>query len=87
MIYILPISSVTLIISRGIDSPRQRDRLGQPLPSPRVISNRVHRVDGTSPRNADRTMMVMQWGQFLDHDIVETPELEGNILLILSFEV
>jgi len=43
-----------------------------------VISNRVHRVDGTSPRNADRTMMVMQWGQFLDHDIVETPELEGN---------
>lgn len=60
-----------------MDSPRVRDRLGNPLPSARVISNKVHKVKGTSPRNENRTMMVMQWGQFIDHEFVATPVLKG----------
>ncbi|XP_052794376.1 peroxidase-like [Mya arenaria] len=62
----------------GINEPRQRDRLGNPLPSARLISNIVHKVDGESPRNSNRTMMVMQWGQFIDHEFVGTPVMKGD---------
>ncbi|KAL4222662.1 hypothetical protein ACF0H5_018703 [Mactra antiquata] len=62
----------------GIDTPRVRDRLGLPLKSARVISNEVHSVDGKSPRNQRLTMMVMQWGQFIDHEFVSTPGLKGE---------
>jgi hypothetical protein len=48
---------------------------GKPLPSPRAISAMVHREssDDTPPF----TMMVMQWGQYLDHDLTSTPQSRG----------
>ncbi|KAH3719114.1 hypothetical protein DPMN_061945 [Dreissena polymorpha] len=63
----------------GVDEPRRKDRLGNPLPSARLISNVVHSVDGLSPRDKDFTSMVMQWGQFIDHEFVSTPVLKGGL--------
>ena len=51
------------------------------LPPARDISNAVHRHDGEddgtdTPVYEDISQMLWAWGQFLAHDIVETPE--GN---------
>ena len=43
------------------------------LPDPRKISSVVHRVR-EPPKDPVATVMVMQFGQFLDHDIDLTPE-------------
>ncbi|GFS20401.1 peroxidasin-like, partial [Elysia marginata] len=43
---------------------------GRPLPSPRVVSRMVHPdVEIAS----EFTIMLMQWGQIMDHDMVSTP--------------
>ena len=43
------------------------------LPSPRAVSLAVHQ-ELEQPRNhKDVSVMVMQWGQFLDHDVTLTP--------------
>ena len=45
------------------------------LPSGRSISNAVHSYNGTTPTNTEGVSLAFfQWGQFLDHDIVSTPE-------------
>ena len=44
------------------------------LPSARTISHHFH-TDFNVP-STDVTHMVTQWGQFLDHDVTATPELE-----------
>ena len=47
------------------------------LPSPRKISSVVHR--GEEPvGDSTVTVMLMQFGQFLDHDITLTPEQGKN---------
>ncbi|XP_046543359.1 chorion peroxidase-like [Haliotis rubra] len=51
--------------------PRLRGVDGHPLPSPRAVSVAVH--PGTDSPSDDSTVMVMQWGQFLDHDLTGTP--------------
>ena len=43
------------------------------LPSPRKISSIVHRRK-EPPGDSTVTVMLMQFGQFLDHDITLTPE-------------
>ena len=44
---------------------------GEPLPSARLVSlNLVPDVD--TPSDTD-TSHVMQWGQFVDHDLTHTP--------------
>ncbi|XP_042207308.1 peroxidase-like [Homarus americanus] len=58
----------------GIEQIRESVRRG-PLPNPRQISDTVHR-----PLNRPSyqiTMMVMQWGQFLDHDLTATAQSRG----------
>ena len=43
------------------------------LPNPRVVSSAIHRVQETEPK-PPISLMVMQFGQFLDHDMTLTPE-------------
>ncbi|XP_076351302.1 chorion peroxidase-like isoform X2 [Tachypleus tridentatus] len=54
----------------GLSSPR-RALSGNELPNPRVISTTIH-ID-RSVLARDFTHLVMQWGQFVDHDISLTP--------------
>ncbi|KAK7093679.1 chorion peroxidase-like [Littorina saxatilis] len=60
------------VYSDGIQAPRVYSVLGngRPLPSPRVVSRVVH-PDKIAP--TDLTIFVMQWGQFMDHEMVSTP--------------
>ncbi|XP_042870127.1 chorion peroxidase-like isoform X2 [Penaeus japonicus] len=58
----------------GVDSMRGSDRiLGGELPSPRTVSVMLQKTE-QRPQRGLITLMVMQWGQFTDHDIVHTPE-------------
>ncbi|CAL1539890.1 unnamed protein product, partial [Lymnaea stagnalis] len=65
--------------SDGSGSPRKTSVSGSPLPSPRAVSRYVH------PARTDllaRTIMIMQWGQWLDHDVTGFPvasELDRSI--------
>ena len=71
------------IYSDGIEIFRRSVSNG-PLPNPRIISGIVHRDETKNTHQF--TMMVMQWGQFLDHDITSTPTTrsEGLSILILA---
>ncbi|XP_023335820.1 chorion peroxidase [Eurytemora carolleeae] len=60
--------------SDGIEAFRRSVSNG-PLPNPRIISSMIHR--DVSKDTNQFTMMVMQWGQFLDHDITSTPVTRG----------
>ena len=54
----------------GISSPRSTSVYGGKLPSPRAITVKVH-TDAQAPDHV-ATVLVMSWGQFLDHDISHT---------------
>ncbi|XP_034310733.2 eosinophil peroxidase [Magallana gigas] len=63
----------------GVNSPRTTATDGSPLPSPRLISNNLFRAPGDcTETDHARTLMVMAWGQFIDHDIVATPVTQGD---------
>ncbi|XP_019636850.1 PREDICTED: myeloperoxidase-like, partial [Branchiostoma belcheri] len=58
----------------GLTTPRSKGRDGAPLPSARLVSTTMHEdLRKSSPVN---THMVMQFGQFLDHDITLTPNFQ-----------
>jgi len=60
--------------SDGIEQFRRSVSNG-PLPNPRIISTMVHRDES---HDTDQfTMFVMQWGQFVDHDLTSTPTTRG----------
>ena len=61
-----------------LDSPRQTSVQGGKLPSARAVSNDVFRSKKKPPKNKKRTMMLMEWGQFLDHDLDKTPVSRGK---------
>ena len=56
--------------SDGIEEFRRSISNG-PLPNPRLISTTIHRDESHDTQQF--TMMVMQWGQFIDHDLTSTP--------------
>ncbi|KAI4487501.1 hypothetical protein M0804_005650 [Polistes exclamans] len=58
----------------GIQSIR-RSRDGNPLPSARVISDVLH--EDQDIQLASVTHMLMQWGQFIDHDLTATGQSRG----------
>lgn len=49
------------------DAPRVTGSSGQPLPSARLVSSTAARDAGVDSRSL--SLMAMQWGQFLDHDL------------------
>ena len=60
----------------SIDSPRRRPSDGFERPSARVVSNGV-----TGPRNdldTENTLLLMQLGQFIDHDLTHTPAHDSD---------
>ncbi|XP_037781147.1 chorion peroxidase-like [Penaeus monodon] len=62
----------------GVDSMRGTNRPpGSALPSPRTVSTNLHNAE-QRPQRGLVTLMLMQWGQFTDHDIVHTPEAAGG---------
>ncbi|KAB7500916.1 Peroxidasin [Armadillidium nasatum] len=65
--------------ANGVDSPRG-DGANQFLPRPRDVSFPLHNIrDPTLAPNDGITLLVMQFGQFLDHDMFITPEKEGVV--------
>lgn len=77
-------NDLNLCLHTGISTPRSRGKDGSPLPSPRQISNKLFRAprECTETDHA-RTLMVMAWGQFIDHDIVATPMTQVSITIII----
>ncbi|XP_015597950.1 uncharacterized protein LOC107269047 [Cephus cinctus] len=59
----------------GVSKPRTTSVTGIPLPNPRVISTVIH-PDISNLHNR-YTLMVMQFAQFLDHDLTMTPIHKG----------
>nr|KAG5687891.1 hypothetical protein BaRGS_027214 [Batillaria attramentaria] len=62
----------------GISEPRILGRNGGPLTSARDISNMLHPT-GPNGQMTSLTHMVMQWGQFIDHDLTSTPVQTGKL--------
>ena len=53
------------------------------LPNPRKVSRVVHRTHQES-KSTKASLMLMQFGQFLDHDITFTPHPPGKLLSYVS---
>jgi len=55
----------------GISEPR-KSVTGYPLPSPRSVSSHLHKDEGFHDHAV--TILLVAWGQFIDHDITLTAE-------------
>nr|KAG5702274.1 hypothetical protein BaRGS_030629 [Batillaria attramentaria] len=63
----------------GLGEPRTTGASGRLLPSPRSVSDFVHTDE---LRARESTILLMQWGQFLDHDIALSPiPTEGGVVI------
>ncbi|XP_067657667.1 peroxidase-like [Haliotis asinina] len=60
-----------------VSSPRQTAKSGNLLPSAREVSFTVHESDENIGVQGAASHLLMQWGQFLDHDITSTPIQSG----------
>ncbi len=61
----------TIAYQDGTNAPSGADR-----PSPREISNAVAAQSGSQPNSAGASDFLWQWGQFLDHDIDLSAEMD-----------
>ncbi|XP_041978546.1 peroxidasin homolog pxn-2 isoform X2 [Aricia agestis] len=59
----------------GVSRPRINSVTGTPLPTPRVVSTVIH--PDISNLHTRYTLMVMQFAQFLDHELTMTPIHKG----------
>ncbi|XP_065073904.1 uncharacterized protein LOC135697958 isoform X1 [Ochlerotatus camptorhynchus] len=59
----------------GISQPRSITISGNPLPNPRTVSSLIH--PDISNLHTRYSLMVMQYAQFLDHDLTMTPIHKG----------
>ncbi|XP_037076974.1 chorion peroxidase-like [Pollicipes pollicipes] len=55
----------------GLFEPRSKAKRGGTLPNPRLISQRT--MDSMSVAASGFTASLMQWGQFIDHDLTQAP--------------
>lgn len=60
----------------GVSRPRINSVTGTPLPSPRIVSTVIH--PDISNLHTRYTLMVMQFAQFLDHELTMTPIHKGK---------
>ncbi|XP_061185756.1 peroxidasin-like [Saccostrea echinata] len=70
--YLLP------VYDDGYNSPRERNRNGGKLPSPREISNKVFEGGANTPTDSKHNLILFAFGQFLDHDLTFTPIAIGS---------
>lgn len=70
-------------MSAGVNSPRVTAS-AQDLPSARLVSTQFATEADISYDNY--TLLIMQWGQFLDHDLTHTPINRGKSALQCDFE-
>ena len=66
----------------GLMSPRSRSVTGSLLPSSRLISVNIH--NDVSAPHVRYSLMLMQWAQFVDHDLTHTPVNRGFADSILN---
>lgn len=69
--------------SDGIEEIRESVR-GGALPSPRFISLLVH---GSKESDSPVTLMLAQWGQFIDHDLTATLQPRYNPLPLILLTI
>nr|CAD7197864.1 unnamed protein product [Timema douglasi] len=60
----------------GVSHPRLTSQTGAPLPSPRLVSTMIHA--DISNLHTRYSLMLMQFAQFVDHDITFTPVHKGT---------
>ena len=75
-----------IYILKGVSTPRGAIEVVEPgtmhsqlqqalLPSARAVSNAI--ITNNDRPSRDFTLLLMQWGQFVDHDITFTPLTKG----------
>ena len=74
----MPQCDLTYSFTLGISVPRGISlRTGNSyLPSPRTLSSAL--ISNEDHPDNDFTLLLMQWGQFLDHDITHSPLNKGS---------
>lgn len=65
----------------GIEKDRVSVVDGSPLPSPRLVTSLVHR-DHDSP-SSDLSLLIMVWGQIIDHDVALAAPPRSKLLVIV----
>ena len=60
-----------IVISESVGNPRRSTIRNRELPSARLISSQMTRESNVA--DSIHNVMVMQMGQFIDHDITHTP--------------